>query len=87
MAYFWSVPEEGRPISEETLVLTVDGIRQASVWFLGGHVERPDGWHVTFAPSLKSLSNNPCFETAEDAKRYAEEVCGLNTERRSVPPA
>ncbi len=70
----WSELKDDRDV---TYLLTVDGERRASVWFLGGHVERPDAWHITFRPSDKLSSTQFSFETSDEAKRYAEEVCGV----------
>jgi PTH2 family peptidyl-tRNA hydrolase len=66
----------GEPVPKPTeWILSIDGARVAAVWFLGGHVERPDAWHVTFRASKhESISG---FETMRDAQRFAEEELGL----------
>lgn len=46
----------------------INGERRAIIWFLGGHVERPDYWNVIipFEPDV-------AFSTFIDAKKYVEE--------------
>jgi len=62
----------GRPTE---YILTVDGERVAVAWFMGGHVERPDAWHVTFRASRSGSTIG--FETLKDAQKFAEEELGV----------
>lgn len=81
MSYEWSTIDPKQSIDEVTIVLTIDGERVAAIWFLGGHVERPDGWHITLRPADKlGVGGLPSFETAEEAKRHVEDLFKLKTE-------
>lgn len=60
-------------VDHRTYALVRAGKRVAAVWFLGGHVERPDQWCVTFAAeNLKALGGGG-WDSIEDAKTFAEE--------------
>jgi len=75
MSHHWDTIGEGEEASH---VLTVDGERVAAIWFLSGHVERPDAWHITFRPSTKlAIGGVPSFETIDEAKSYVENEFGI----------
>lgn len=66
--YFW---ETVGPKDDPTHILTVNGEKVAAVWFLGGHVERHDRWHITFRDA--ALKTSTGFESLGAAKIRAEE--------------
>lgn len=58
---------------EEAYALRVEDDVKAVVFFIGGHVERPNTWYAKLINEKDSVA----FATFADAKRYVEEELGL----------
>jgi hypothetical protein len=67
----WETLGEGRGI---TYVASIRGERRAAVWFLGGHVNRQDAWHVTYRYERDKRWSGCEHATARDAKDFVETV-------------
>ena len=76
-----SVPEGGAPVVSDQptfewvteydgFVLRVRGWAKAVVYFIGGHVERPDSWYARLVTETEPRA----FGDEEDAKQWAEET-------------
>jgi len=57
-----------------TYMFSVDDVRKACVWFLGGHVERQDGWHASFPKeAVYQRMIERSWETLDEAKKSVEQ--------------
>jgi hypothetical protein len=72
----WEVIGEGDNLNH---VFVVDGTRKAAVWFLGGHVERPDSWNASFPPASRMKYIARSWNELDEAKESIEAEYALKS--------
>lgn len=65
MNYEWLYYQEN-----EGYLFKLEGVPMAYLYFIGGHVERPDAWYVNLKGDTSSSNG---FSSLGDAKKFVEE--------------